>query len=388
VRKPPVVLLVAVMVAGLAASCSGTSTADVSSGDSSTRDTSSGAESTGESAGGQETTTTSRGPEGSGQAVTLAFAGDSNFNNQSGALQADPAGVLGAIAPVLSGADLSFVNLEAALGSGGSPQPKDFTFQVPAQALDALRAAGVDGVTMANNHGMDFGAEGLQDSLRIKAESGFPVLGIGADEDQAYAPHITEVKGQRIGVIAANDVFDDPLRTAWTAGPGKAGIASAEEAHQDRLLAEVRATRDTVDTLVVFLHYGTEKQTCPNTRQQDLARALTAAGADIVVGGHAHRVQGAGYLGDQLVAYGLGNFIFQANSPEGASSGVLVVTATGRRIDGYQWKPAVIRNSLPVPLTGAAEAAALATMDQRRDCAGLTATPTVPAATGPTTTKG
>jgi poly-gamma-glutamate synthesis protein (capsule biosynthesis protein) len=380
--------MVAVVVAGLAASCSGTSTADVPTGDSSNR-----AVATDGSAGGEETTTTittttARGPEGSGQAVTLAFAGDSNFDDQVGALRTDPAGVLGAIAPVLSGADLTFVNLEAALGSGGSPQPKAFTFQVPAQALDALRAAGVDGVTMANNHGMDFGAEGLQDSLRIKAESGFPVLGIGADEDQAYAPLITEVKGQRIGVIAANDIFDDPLRTAWTAGPGKAGIASAEEAHQERLLAEVRATRDRVDTLVVFLHYGTEKQTCPNPRQQDLARALTAAGADIVVGGHAHRVQGAGYLGGQLVAYGLGNFIFQANSPEGASSGVLVVTATGRRIDGYQWKPAVIRNSLPVPLTGAAESAALATMDQRRDCAGLTATPTAPtapAAPGPTT---
>jgi poly-gamma-glutamate synthesis protein (capsule biosynthesis protein) len=247
---------------------------------------------------------------------------------------------------------------------------------------------------MANDHGMDFGAEGLQHSLRMQAERGVPVLGIVADEARAYAPHITEVKGQRIGVIAANDIFDDPLRAAWTAGPGKAGIASAEEAHQERLLAEVRATRDRVDTLVVFLHYGTEKQTCPNPRQQDLARALTAAGADIVVGGHAHRVQGAGYLGGQLVAYGLGNFIFQANSPEGASSGVLVVTATGRRIDGYQWKPAVIRNSLPVPLSGAAEAAALATMDQRRDCAGLTATPTTPtapptaapAAVGPTTT--
>ncbi len=136
--------------------------------------------------------------------------------------------------------------------------------------------------------------------------------------------------------------------------PGKPGIASAEEAHRTRLVQEVQATRAKVDTLAVYFHYGTEKETCPSARQKELVDLMIGAGADIVVGSHAHRLQGMGFKGDQMVAYGLSNFVFKAPSADGTKSGVLLVTATGRRIDGYEWKPAQIQDRLPVPLTGAA----------------------------------
>jgi len=293
---------------------------------------------------------------------------------------------LSAIAPVLSGADLAMVNLETAVGTGGAPVAKSFTFQTPEASLEALASAGVDVVTMANNHGMDYGLDGLTDTLRIKSEGTLPIIGIGAEENEAYAPFITEVSGQRIGIIAANDVFDSNLVTSWTAGPGKPGIASAEEAHQERLAEQVGTTRDQVDTLAVFLHYGVEKETCPNARQEELVELLIDAGADIVVGSHAHRLQGMGYLGDQLVAFGLSNFIFKAPSAPGMQSGVLTVTATGRRIDGYEWTPAQIQNLLPVPLSGAAATAAQTSMQQLQQCAGLSPTPTGPGfAADPTT---
>ena len=368
-------LLVLGAVALAATACAGTDGTSVAAKNPG-RDRSGNTDSTGDTGASRDTdattTTTTRPPTGSGQAVTLAFAGDTNFNNQLGALRSSPGTVLSAIAPTLSAADVTMLNLEAALGTGGSPQPKKFTFQVPAQAIDAVKAAGVDVVTMANNHGMDFGPVGFADSLRIERESGFPILGIGADDTEAYTPWVTEAKGQRIGFIGANDIFDDNLRSAWTAAPGHPGLASAEEAHQERLAQEVRTLRPEVDTLVVFLHYGTETQLCPNARQKELVELLTGAGADIVVGSHPHRLQGVGYHGQQFVAYSLGNFAFQANSPEGAATGVLTVTATGRRIDGYTWTPAVIRNSIPHPLTGTAADAAQATMTQRQQCAGLT----------------
>ena len=368
-------LLVLGAVALAATACAGTDGTSVAARNPG-RDRSGNTDATGDTGASRDTdattTTTTRPPTGSGQAVTLAFAGDTNFNNQLGALRSSPGTVLSAIAPTLSAADVTMLNLEAALGTGGSPQPKKFTFQVPAQAIDAVKAAGVDVVTMANNHGMDFGPVGFADSLRIERESGFPILGIGADDTEAYTPWVTEAKGQRIGFIGANDIFDDNLRSAWTAAPGHPGLASAEEAHQERLAQEVRTLRPKVDTLVVFLHYGTETQLCPNARQKELVELLTGAGADIVVGSHPHRLQGVGYHGQQFVAYSLGNFAFQANSPEGAATGVLTVTATGRRIDGYTWTPAVIRNSIPHPLTGTAADAAQATMTQRQQCAGLT----------------
>lgn len=337
-------------------------------------------------------TTTAPSPLGSGNPVTIAFAGDASFEGLGAAAEANRTGLLSAITPVLSSADISMVNVETAVGTGGSPVAKTFTFQTPQASLDALRSAGVDVVTMANNHGIDYGLDGFVDTLRIKHEGDMAIVGIGADENEAYAPLISEVNGQRIGIIAASDVFDSNLVASWTAGPDKPGIASAEEAHQARLVQEVQTTRAQVDTLAVYFHFGTEKETCPNARQKELVDLMIGAGADIVVGSHAHRLQGVGYKGDQMVAYGLSNFIFKAPSAEGTKSGVLVVTATGRRIDGYEWKPAQIRNLLPVPLSGATATAAVDSMKQLQQCAGLSPTPTGPGVTAdpetPSTTSG
>jgi poly-gamma-glutamate capsule biosynthesis protein CapA/YwtB (metallophosphatase superfamily) len=314
-------------------------------------------------------------PLGSGEPVTIAFAGDVSFEGLDGALRDDPGGLLSAIAPVLGAADISMVNLEAAVTEGGERAGKTFAFRVPPVALDALAAAGTDVVTMANNHGMDFGAAGLADSLRVREESQLAVIGIGADAADAYSPYLTEVRGQRVGIIAANDVFDSSVVSSWTATDEQPGIASAKEGHQDRLLEAVRALRTSVDTLAVYLHFGVEKDTCPTPRQVELVDLLVDAGADIVVGSHSHRLQGLGYRGDRFVAYGLSNFVFKAPSEPGRRSGVVTVTATGRRIDGFDWAPAVIQGLVPVPLQGHAADAARADMDGLRGCAGLSETP-------------
>jgi poly-gamma-glutamate capsule biosynthesis protein CapA/YwtB (metallophosphatase superfamily) len=316
-----------------------------------------------------------RGPEGSGEAVTIAFAGDASFEGLGQLVEDDPGSVLADVGPLLRGADLAVVNLEAVLGEAGSPVPKAFNFRVPAGALESLAVAGVDVVSMANNHGLDYGGEGLEESLRIERATGFPVIGVGQDLDEAYAPFTTEVRGQRIGVLAASDVIDAELRSSWIATDGQPGLASAEEPEQDVLEDRVRRLRAEVDTLVVYLHYGVERETCPNERQRELVDALVEAGADIVVGTHAHRLQGHGYLGDRYVAYGLGNFVFSAGSEGGRASGVLTVTATGRRIDGAEWAPTRIVDGRPEPLTGASADRALAEQDELRECADLSATP-------------
>ncbi|MEI2637867.1 MAG: CapA family protein [Microthrixaceae bacterium] len=321
------------------------------------------------------TTTTIRGPLGSGEPVTLAFAGDSSFQGLTPRLLNDPDKVLSGIAPVLGAADLTMVNLEAALGAGGSPAAKAFNFQTPVQSLDALKAAGVDLITMANNHGMDFGPDGLRASLDIKTSGIMPIVGIGNNAAEAYAPHIAEVKGQRIGFIGATDVLDASLQASWTATDNQPGVASAKGNNQARLIASVSATRSQVDTLVVYLHYGRETETCPNGRQVELANDLVSAGADLVVGSHAHRLQGIGYLGESLVAYGLGNFIFSPGSSVGRETGVLSVTVTGSRVDGYQWSPAVIDAGVPEPLSGPSADAEQAKMARLSACTGLASQP-------------
>ena len=146
-------------------------------------------------------------------------------------------------------------------------------------------------------------------------------------------------------------------------------LASAKRV--DALLAAVRSAVADHDIVVVFLHWGIERMTCPSDRQTMLARRLVAAGADIVVGGHAHRLQGAGRLGGAFVAYGLGNFAFYSPPGPAAETGVLFVTATGRRIDRYRFAPAYIRDGSPVPLSGGDAEAAIDRWRNLRGCTDL-----------------
>ena len=153
------------------------------------------------------------------------------------------------------------------------------------------------------------------------------------------------------------------------------------------LVAAVEAARKTADTVIVYLHWGTELDACPNPLQEPLAQVLVQAGADIIVGTHAHVLLGGGYLGSAYVDYGLGNFAFYDNSPPENASGSLVITATGRHIDQVTWRPAVIVDDLPQPLSGDAATAALAAWNQARACTNVTVTPGAPVASVQTETS-
>lgn len=302
--------------------------------------------------------------------VLLAFAGDVHFEGAAGTeLASNPALVMASIAPVLRRADLAVVNLETAVTNGGTQVAKQFVFRAPPSAFAALRDGGVDVASMANNHGMDFGESGLHDSLAAAKRYRFPVIGIGLNAKQAFRPFRRTINGQRIAVIGATQVLDDELISAWTAGPHKPGLASAKDV--PRLLQEVRTARRASDTVVVFLHWGVELAQCPSKDQRTLAKQLVAAGADVVVGGHAHRVQGAGRLGHGLVDYGLGNFIWYGTSELSSETGVLLVTVDGHRVAGYRWEPARIVDGTPRPLAGSERRTNISSWKRLRSCTGL-----------------
>jgi hypothetical protein len=312
--------------------------------------------------------------EPTGEPVTIAFGGDVHFEGAIGSrLAANPATALGPIAGVLRRADLAVVNLETAITERGTPAGKDFTFRAPPSALTALKEAGVDVATMANNHGLDFGPVGLRDSLAAAKAARFPVVGVGRDADEAYRAYQTTVNGQRIAVIGATQVLDSSLAAAWTAGDGKPGMASAYE--EARLLSAVKAARASADTVVVDLHWGRELINCPIDRQRALAPKLVAAGADVVVGSHAHLLLGGGYLRGAYVHYGLGNFVFYARGGPTAQSGVLLLTLRGRAVTASRWVPAVISNGIPIPLKGPPATSAVASWQSLRRCTGLSAKP-------------
>ncbi|WP_030163540.1 CapA family protein [Spirillospora albida] len=313
-----------------------------------------------------------------GESFTVAFGGDIHFEGMLRArLDANPDTVLAPVAKELKGADLAVVNLETAVTDGGTPAPKQFTFRAPSTAFRALKAAGADVASMANNHGMDYGEPGLRDSLAAAKQAGFPVVGIGRNAAEAYTPHRFEVNGNKVAVIGATQVLDDNLIDAWTATDARAGLASAKNA--PRLVQAVKRAREDADIVIVNLHWGQELNQCATPAQRQLAAQLADAGADAIVGGHAHVLQAGGYLKKSYVHYGLGNFVFYNSSGRTAQSGVLTLTfnpaqkTTPSKVVQAHWAPAVITDGVATPLAGAAAQDARERWERLRTCADVRA---------------
>ena len=302
--------------------------------------------------------------------VTIAFGGDIHFERMiATALDDDPSTVLSPVAEMMADADIAIANLETAVTDRGTASAKQFNFRTGPAAFEALRAAGIDVVSMANNHGMDYGLVGLEDSLAHAAAADFPVIGIGADADAAYGPWSHVVNGQRIAVIGATQVLDSSLIASWTATDEQPGLASAKEV--ERLVAEVRRARLEHDTVIVYLHWGIEGETCPAPRQIELSDQLIEAGADVIVGGHAHRLQGGGRKGEAFVHYGLGNFVFYTESGPGADSGVLLLTVNGRSVDDYEWIPARLQSGVATALDADSAPVGIDNWESLRSCTDL-----------------
>jgi poly-gamma-glutamate synthesis protein (capsule biosynthesis protein) len=286
--------------------------------------------------------------------VTLAFAGDVNFAGRTARLLSDPAAAFGPISSVLKSADFTALNLETAVTSRGAPQPKTYHFQTRPPAFTAIRDAGIDLVTLA----------------AAKAAR-FPYVGIGVNAAAAWAPYVTTIKGMRIAIVGVSQVAE--LASSWVATGSRPGEANAIDLTST--LAAVRAAKRLAPIVIVFMHWGTEGSACPDPNQLSLAPKLAAAGASIIVGAHAHMLQGSGWLGHTFVAYGMGNFLWWERSYS-TSTGVLKLTLHPHGPLTARFIPAVVSGTgQPIVDRGAAARQAAAYYASLRACAGLTAHP-------------
>jgi poly-gamma-glutamate synthesis protein (capsule biosynthesis protein) len=313
--------------------------------------------------------------KGDGHTVTLGFGGDVHFEGVVGEKLAQNASTaLGTTIPQLfSGANLSMVNLETAVTEGTCPEPqnKQYIFDAPASAITALKSASISLATEANDHGFDCGPQGLSQNLTVASQESYPIIGIGNSAAQAFTPYRMTLHGQRIAIVAATQVIANNLVSTWTASSKQPGVASAID--PTALVNAVQKVRKTADTVIVYVHWGTETQSCPNPQQEPLAQQLVNAGADIVVGADAHVLSGAGYLGSAYVDYGLGNFAFYDNAAPETDSGSLIISAQGRHVTSAVWRPATIVSGLPQPLTGQPATTAIDSWNSARSCTNLSA---------------
>jgi poly-gamma-glutamate synthesis protein (capsule biosynthesis protein) len=216
------------------------------------------------------------------------------------------------VADQLRAADITVGNLESALGDIGEPAPKRYPFRAPPEAAAALELAGFDIVSLANNHAMDYGPQALHQAIALLQEANVAAVGAGANAQEAHAPLLIEQGGLTLAFLSyvnvpveASSGFDTAV---WTATSESPGLAWADPA---QIKADIAGLGEEVDVTIVMLHSGIEYQAAPGEAQQEAARTAIDAGADLVIGHHAHILQGIELYGEGVIIYGTGNFAFE-----------------------------------------------------------------------------
>ncbi|HEU4945766.1 MAG TPA: CapA family protein [Kribbella sp.] len=253
---------------------------------------------------------------------------------------------LRAIGPRLAAADIAVVNLESTLSRAGSPQQGGDSFAAPPGVLAGLRSAGVDVLSLANNHTGDFGAQALVRTVDRVRAAGIPPLGAGRNAAEARLPVVVNRAGLRFGFLAFNAIGETPRAAT---GPGVLSVrmpprtGPLNQADLAVLTRAVTALRQTVDVVVVLPHWGQQYTHKPVPAQRVVANALLRAGADLVVGGHPHWVQGVDVRGSKLIAHSLGNLVFDMDFSRPTQEGVLLeLTYWGKTLKAARLTPYVI----------------------------------------------
>lgn len=269
------------------------------------------------------------------ETTTIIFTGDVLFGNAFKAGY-DAKGIDGVISEnllaELTNADILMINQEFPFGESGEPVAnKQYTFQCNPSYVTALQEMGVDVVSLANNHVLDYGKESLRETFATLDNAGILYGGAGNTTERAKEVQIIEVNGKKYGFVAVSRVVPTG---DWKVENSAPGVFSCYD--DAGLIALVEQASKECDFLAVYPHWGVEHATYPEDYQTKIAERCLAAGADVVVGSHTHCLQGAAFIEDKPVCYSLGNFVFGQNIDRSA---ILKVTIDADDTVSYQYLP-------------------------------------------------
>ncbi|MHA7962632.1 CapA family protein [Paenibacillus sp. CAU 1782] len=249
----------------------------------------------------------------------------------------------------LSEPDIMAGNLEMPVTKRGTPiQNQPYVYKGSPDALPALRDAGFDVLSLATNHAMDQGVEGLLDTIKHLDEAGLGHMGTGNNDKEAFAPHIIETKGIKVAYIGLSHVI--PL-SSLKADRNTPGIAETYDT--TRATAAIKSAKEAADIVVVMVHWGKDGMDKPVDSQKSLAKAYIDAGADLIVGSHPHVLQGFEMYKGKWIAYSLGNFVFTAYPKDQlAETGVLDALCSKDGECSLTFNPMKVTVGQPTPMTG------------------------------------
>ena len=273
----------------------------------------------------------------------------------------DPAAALAPLRGRLAGADVTVGNLEQTLSTNGAPQqPNDDSFGGPPTLLEPLARAGFDALSLANNHTGDYETTALLETIRAFDGAGIEAFGAGEGLPEASRPAVIDVEGVRFAFLGFNAIGETPQAARGTPGalsvrmPPRTGPLNS--ADLDHLASAVGRADRSADVVVVLPHWGGNYTRVVDPAQRAVARRLVAAGADLIVGGHPHWVQGAEEIQGVPVFYSLGNFVFDMDFMAQTMEGVFLETTwrgdelvevrpVPYRLDPVSFAPRVVRGA-------------------------------------------
>lgn len=228
------------------------------------------------------------------------------------------------VAAALKQADIAVANLECPIALGGEPAAKTYVFRAHPSMVLGVRGSGLNAVSLANNHILDFGVRGLAETLDDLHAQGIATLGAGMDRTEAERPLVYEIRGVRVALVA----WVSYAPASFAAGDAQPGVAYLDDL--ERMARQIAAAKQQADVVVAILHGGKEYDAMPTAQQQMAARRAVDAGADLVVGHHPHVLQPAEIYTGRLIAYSLGDFVFDIDNYDAARDGAILWAWLGK----------------------------------------------------------
>ena len=281
--------------------------------------------------------------ESVGEETTIRIVGDVSFaDNWHIAPKIGQNGVLDVMSEetleLLKSADILLVNNEFTYSTRGKPLNKAYTFRAHPDNVQYMLDIGADVVSLANNHAYDYGADAFEDTLNTLAGVQLPYIGAGRNKEEAAKPHYFIVNGRKYAFSAATRA-EKTIRTP-EAGENSSGVMRTYDATQ--YLETIKSAEQECDYNIVYVHWGAEGSHQIEDGLYEMGCQYIDAGADIVIGAHAHVLQGIQFYNNVPIVYNLGNFLFNAYNID---TGVLEITISDVGIPSYRFVPAKQRYS-------------------------------------------